>query len=98
MLIEISKIEEVKQYSDVLPKSVIDELMLGGYSIVAEKADDMIPLRNYINYETRYPEWATRLGNSGYLSALYVINNEFTIKLIIPEIIAPKIIKESLED
>lgn len=98
MLIEISKIEEVKQYSDVLPKVVIDELMLGGYSIIVKNNDDMISLRNYINYETCYPEWASRLGNSGYLSAMYVINNEFTVKLIITETIAPQFIKESLED
>lgn len=98
MLIEIKSIEEVKQYLDVLPKVVIDELMLGGYSIVAETSEDIPALGILLDCENRHPEWSNRLGNSGYLSALYVINNEFTIKLIIPEIIAPKIIKESLED
>lgn len=98
MLIEIKSIEKAKQYSGLLPVAVIDELMLGGYSIVAESNEDFTELRTFLDCENRPPEWTNRLGNSGYLSALYVINNEFTIKLIIPETIAPKFIKESLED
>lgn len=98
MLIEISKIEEVKQYFQVLPKAVIDELMLGGYSIVAENSQDITALRDFLDCENRPPEWANRLGNSNYLSALYVVNNDFTIKVILPDSIAPRTIKENLED
>ena len=34
-------------------------------------------------------EWATRLGDSGYLSALYILDNEFSVVLYMPISLAP---------
>lgn len=69
----------------------------GGYSIVAQAKDDLCELKSIIDYEHRCCEWATRLGNSHYVSALYIFNNDFSIMLFMPEIIAPQIIIDNID-
>ena len=68
----------------------------GGYSIVVETTEDLSALHEIVNIDTHPCEWATRLGASGFVSALYVINNNLTIMLCIPECIAPPIIMDEL--
>ena len=49
-----------------------DPMQSGGYSLIAETSADLEEVKKTINYDTHPCEWATRLGNSGYLSALYL--------------------------
>ena len=69
----------------------------GGYSIVIESSHDLDELRSIINYDTYLCEWATRLGRSGFISALYIMNNDFSLMVFMPESIAPTAITSELE-
>ena len=71
---------------------------VGGYSIVIDSIEDLHLLRDIIDYDIHLCEWTTRIGKSGYVSALYIMNNDFSIMVFMPEIIAPKsIINEIIE-
>ena len=72
-------------------------LEIGGYSVVLETTQD-ISLFVPIHLETRQPEWATWIGNTGYISALYILNNDFSIMAYIPSNIMPNIIRKELEE
>ena len=73
-----------------------DYTEIGGYSIIAENHEDLIALRDVVNVDTHPCEIAKRLGRSGYICAVFVFNNDFSIMLFLPERIAPKSIMESL--
>lgn len=70
----------------------------GGYSIIAETSDDIQKFRHTLNIETREPEWVTWIGNTGYISALYIMNNDFSIMVYMPAAIMPEIIRKELEE
>lgn len=70
----------------------------GGYSIIAETSDDIRKFIHTLNIETREPEWATRIGNTGFISALYIMNDDFSIMVYIPTAIMPEIIRKELEE
>ncbi len=70
----------------------------GGYSLLVETAEDICQLQEIINTDTRQPEWATFIGTTGYVSALYIQNDDFSIMLYLPEAIAPETIKKELEE
>ena len=69
----------------------------GGYSIVIETADDLPLLREIVNIDTCPCEWATRLGSSGFISALYIFSNDYSIIVFMPQPIAPQSILNELE-
>lgn len=69
----------------------------GGYSIVIEADTDLSALREIVNVDSRPCEWATRLGSSGFISALYIINNDFSYMVFMPQAIAPQSILNELE-
>lgn len=69
----------------------------GGYSIVIETADDLLALLETINIYSRPCEWATRLGSSGFISALYLFGNDYSIMVFMPQVIAPQAILNELE-
>lgn len=69
---------------------------IGGYSIVAETADDLKALREIANIDSHPCEWATRLGSSGFISALYVFSNDYAIMVFMPKAIAPQAILNEL--
>lgn len=73
-------------------------LNVGGYSIVIEDIDDLPAVKAILDYDAHPCEWATRLGKSGYLSALYIINDDFSIMLFMPIEIAPAAILIELEN
>ena len=74
-------------------------LLSGGYSLIAETIDDLSRLKATIDYESRLCEWATRIGkDTDYISALYILNDDFSIMLYMPRYIAPDIILKELED
>ena len=73
-------------------------LTSGGYSILAETVDDLSELKSIIDYDTHPCEWAIRVPDSGnYLSALYIINDDFSIMLFLPAAIAPTAIHAELD-
>lgn len=69
----------------------------GGYSIIIETERDLIALREIVNVDKRLCEWVMRLGTSGFVCALYVLNNDYSIMLIMPETIAPQSILQEIE-
>ena len=70
---------------------------VGGYSIIAETEEDISNFK-HINLHTRQPEWATFIGNTGYISALYILNNDFSVMIYMPATVAPTIIRKELEE
>lgn len=70
---------------------------VGGYSIIAETKEDISNFAK-INLHTRQPEWATFISNTGYISALYILNNDFSVMIYMPATVAPTIIRKELEE
>ena len=74
-------------------------LLSGGYSLIVEGEHDIPYLKQIINYDSHPCEWANEVAEgSGYLSALYLLNNDFSITVYMPIAIAPIAIKTELED
>ena len=73
-------------------------LEVGGYSAILETKEDIQEFSHVINIETRQPEWATFIGNTGYISALYILNNDFSIMCYMKSDIIPEIIRKELEE
>lgn len=72
-------------------------LEIGGYSILLEENEDISQF-TLIDLESRQPEWATWIGSTGYISALYILNNDFSIMVYMPAAIMPEIIRKELEE
>ena len=70
----------------------------GGYSAIAENIEDIPGLKCIIDYEKHPCEWATKIGRTGYISALFILNNSFSIMAYLPQAIAPTAISNELED
>ena len=76
-----------------------DYLQLGGYSLIVETEEDLAELKAIIDYETHPCEWAVREArNCGYLNALYIVNDDFSIMVYMPIAIAPDAILNDVED
>ena len=74
-------------------------LLEGGYSLIVESTEDISQLKDIIDFDTHPCEWATRIGrDTGYLSALYLLNDDFSIMVYTPIAIAPDTILKDLED
>lgn len=103
---------DAKLMSDKVPERVLTELIRGaaileseyddygsgGYSVVIQSQSDLDEVKRLLNYSAHICEWATHLGSSGYLSAFYILNNDFSVVLYMPIDIAPDIILNELED
>ena len=70
----------------------------GGYSVIAENIEDIPGLKAIIDYEKHPCEWATKIGRTGYISALFILNNSFSIMAYMPLAICPTAIINELED
>ena len=70
----------------------------GGYSVIAETVEDIPGLKAIIDYEKHPCEWATKIGRTGYISALFILNNSFSIMAYLPQAIAPTAISNELDD
>lgn len=73
-------------------------LEFGGYSIIAENKEDLPRLKEILDFDSHPCEWATQIYVSGYLSALYIINDDFSIMVYMPIAIAPEAILRDLEE
>lgn len=70
----------------------------GGFSLIAEASNDIFAIKNYIDYEKHPCEWTTKIGNTGYISSLFVINNDLSIIVYMPQEIAPPSLLSELEE
>ena len=70
----------------------------GGFSLLASTEVDLCKARELFDDRWHYCEWSTRLGDSGYISALYLLSNEFSVMLYTKESLANEDILENLED
>ena len=62
----------------------------GGYVLLAETNEDLQQAKEYIDFTQHPYEWADLISKeSGYISVLYLANNEYTITLFLPQNIAP---------
>lgn len=73
-------------------------LDVGGFSLIADTEEDLCKARDLFDDRWHYCEWSTKLGDTGYISALYLLNNEFSVMLYTKESLANKDILENLED
>lgn len=114
MLYTIGTEKELAQMAIKLPRDVFNALFKstvlldyaygpnrsyrasGGYSLIAETADDVESMRNAVDFTTHPCEWADRIGD--YVSALYLLNDDFSIVLFMPLPIAPEILLQELEE
>ena len=68
----------------------------GGYSLIIESADDLPAMKELLDYDSFPCEWATRIGTTDFISALYILDNDFCVMLFMPESIAPQSILTEL--
>lgn len=70
----------------------------GGYSIVVTTEDGLSRARKVFDDRLHKCEWATKLGDSGYCSSLYLLSNEVSVMLYIPIDLANNDILENMEE
>ena len=68
----------------------------GGYSVILETEDDIQQLAKTLNIVTRPPEWCTWIDNTGYISSLYIINDDFSVMVYLKSEIIPTLIRKEL--
>ena len=73
-------------------------LVEGGFSLIADTEDDLSKVREIFDDRLHYCEWATRISNTQFCSALYLLSNECSVMLYIPISLANKDILENMED
>ena len=74
-----------------------DYLQSGGYSLLAENEQDLVGIKPIIDFDTHPCEWADPVGKE-HLSALYLLNDNFSIVIFMPINIAPPELLSELED
>ena len=66
---------------------------------IAETIEDVLQFKEIVDYDTHPCEWATKIGkDTGYVSALYLLNDDFVVVLYLPQSIAPEAILKDLEE
>lgn len=111
MLYQIGTEKELSTVEDKLPYAVVKALLKctvildyaygphrkytesGGYSLIAETPDDIKAMRNVVDFTILSCEWVDLIGD--YLSALYLLNDDFSVVLFMPVSIAPEAILHS---
>ena len=73
-----------------------DYLRSGGYSLIAENAADVEEMGGVIDFIEHPCEWAVLI--SGYVSALYLLNDDYSVVVFIPEAIVPDVLMEDVEE
>lgn len=62
----------------------------GGYSILAETAEDVAAIKQYVDFDKHPPEWVTSINYTKIISGLFIMNNDFSIMVYMPREIAPQ--------
>ena len=73
-----------------------DYLLSGGYSLIAETSSDVEEMGEVIDFIEHPCEWAFLM--QGYVSALYLLNDDYSIVVFIPVGIAPEVLLEEAEE
>ena len=73
-----------------------DYLLSGGYSLIAESAEDVEEIRKIVNFRIHPCEWAELV--CGYICALYLLNDDYGIVVYIPKTAAPDVLKQEIRD
>ena len=74
-----------------------DYLQSGGYSLLAENEQDLVGIKPIIDFDNHPCEWADPVGKE-HLSALFLLNDNFSIVVFMPIAIAPTTLLSDLED
>lgn len=72
--------------------------VLGGYSLIADTEVDLSRVRKKFDDRLHLCEWSTKISDTGFCSALYLLSNEFSIMLYVPISLANKDILENMEE
>lgn len=75
-----------------------DYFSCGGYSLVADTSEDLAKARETFDDRLHKCEWSTKLGDSGFCSALFLLSNESSVMLYIPIALANDDILENMEE
>ena len=70
----------------------------GGYAILLDAAEDLQTLKAYVDYEKHPPEWVTLISYTKIISALFILNNDFSIIVYMPQNVAPQSLLNELEE
>ena len=70
----------------------------GGYSILVDSAEDVEAIKPYVDFDKHPPEWVTSISYTKIISALFIMNNDFSIMVYVPQEIAPQGLLNELED
>lgn len=73
-----------------------DYLSRGGYTLIAETKEDVDEIRRVICFEDHPCEWAVKAAD--YVSALYLLNDDYSIVVLIPISIAPEVLLKDMEE
>ena len=68
----------------------------GGYVLFATESSDLEELKSYFDYLKSIPEYVNRSGE--YCSAVYLLNNEFAVTIVMSINDAPKEISDFFEE
>ena len=71
---------------------------MGGYSILVDSEEDVEAIKTYVDYDKHPPEWVTSISYTGITSALFILNNSFSIIVYMPKEILPQSLLAELED
>ena len=103
----LSTTKECTALYGYLPDSVYGELFRGlavlevedieGYSLLADSKADLELARQVFDDRNHKCEWATKISQSNYCSALYLLTNESSVMLYMPISLANNDILENLE-
>lgn len=81
-------IDEVKRVISILDENYDNGK--GGFAAIAENNNDLVALKQYnLDCYNDICEFADVLGNSGFVSVLYIVGTEFAIDVIMPLSIKP---------
>lgn len=69
----------------------------GGYCLLAETKDDLPGICEIMDLDSYPHEWVKPL-DGDYLSALYLLGDDFSIVVFLPRTIAPTALRKELED
>lgn len=69
----------------------------GGYAVIVETADDLPYMREILDLDKHPCEWAKHL-DGVYVSALYLLNDDFAVVVYLPLELAPTALQKELED
>lgn len=74
-----------------------DYLVSGGYALLAEDRNDVSAICAVVDVEVCLYEWVERL-DGGFLSILYLLNDDFAVVVFMPEECAPAAVFRNMED